>query len=252
MWLLLLNAGCGSLIVTQQSVDDLAGRRGFTWNTSEIDGFVIYVEPDSVAEDDLQAIESDALSARRRVLAYLEEPTYERTVSIFVVDTLDRMEALVGRRSNATGYHTSDAICLVWGETRRVGATHELLHVVAMNRWGVPERWINEGMAVDASGPWLGLDVDAVCKHLRSRDELPSLKDITQRFGRLPPLASYPAAGSFVRFLRETYGLDTVRIVWNGGRRSLTTATGTRLEALEAAWLERVDGADATGIEYEL
>ena len=245
-------SGCGSLIVTQKSVEALEGRRGFTWTTHEVDDFVIYVEAGSDASRETDAIAADARSARVTVLRYLQEPLFEPTVSLFVVDSRDRMQDLIGRRSQATAYYTSNAICYVWSNALKVGATHELLHIVAMNLWGVPERWINEGAAVDARGRWLGHDVHAVCKHLRAGGDLPSLPDITRRFEKLPGLASYPAAGSFVRYLRETYGLAAVRAVWDGGRRALPEATGVDLGTLESAWLDVVEQADARDIDYGL
>jgi hypothetical protein len=250
--LLLTPAGCGSLIVTQQSVKSLAGRRGFTWSTHPFDGFVLYVEPDSAAARDLDGVKADARRARQRVLTYLKEPMYEPTVSIFVVDTRERMKDLIGRRSNAMAYHTTNVLCLVWADTWRIGATHELLHVVAMNRWGVPERWVNEGMAVDAARLWRGHDLHALCKHLRAQGELPSLADVTRRYDRLPGLVAYPAAGSFVRFLRESHGLETLRQVWDGGRRVLPAATGMHMEAIETVWLAVVDAAEAEGIQYDI
>lgn len=245
-------SGCESLIVTQKSVESLEGRRGFTWATREVDDFVIYVEPGSAASRVIEAIAADARSARVNVLRYLQEPVFEPTVSIFVVDSRDRMRDLIGRRSNAIAYHTSNAICLVWSNSLQVGTVHELLHIVAMNLWGVPERWVNEGAAVDCRGRWLGHDVHAVCKHLHAGGNLPSLPDITRRFDKLPGLASYPAAGSFVRYLRETYGLEAVRAVWDGGRRALPEATGVDLGTLESAWLNVVEQADARDIDYSL
>lgn len=244
--------GCRSLIVTQRSVESLAGQRGFEWHTHNVDGFVVYFERGSAASRDLEAIGADAMYARRRVHDYVGGTAYEPTVSIFVVDTRARMKDLIGRSSNATAYYTSNALCLVWADTWRVGATHELFHVVAMNRWGVPHRWVNEGMAVDCAGPWRGLDPHAVCKLLRSRGELPSLSEFTRRFDRLPGLVAYPAAGSFVRYVRVTHGIEALRQVWQGGRTDLPAATGLRMDELEAAWLAMVDQADTEGIKYEV
>jgi hypothetical protein len=248
--LLCVPAGCGSLIVTQRSVDSLSGQRGFDWQTHAIDGYVVYYEAGSVASRDLDAIEADATAARETVLDYVGETAYEPVVSIFVVDTRDRMEDLIGRRSNATAYYTSNSICLIWADTWRVGVTHELFHVVAMNLWGDPERWINEGMAVDVAGPWLGHDPHAVCKVLRSRGELPSLADLSRRFNRMSSMISYPAAGSFARYVREHHGMGALREIWDGGRKAIPTATGSSLDDLEAAWLEVVEQADAEGIDY--
>jgi hypothetical protein len=211
---------------------------------------VVYFEPGSAASRDLEAIGADAIRARQRVHDYVGGTAYEPTVSIFVVDTRARMKDLIGRPSNATAYYTSNALCLVWADTWRVGATHELFHVVAMNQWGVPDRWLNEGMAVDCAGPWRGLDPHAVCKLLQSRGELPTLLELIRRFDRLPGLVAYPAAGSFVRYVRETHGLETLLRVWQGGQVDLPAATGLNMDAIEAAWLEIVDQADANGINY--
>ncbi len=245
-------SGCGSLIVTQRSVGSLKGHHGFTWETHELEDFVIYVEPGSAPSRDTGEIGAEVRRARQRVQAYLQEPAYEPTVSVFVVDTRERMKDLIGRPSNAIAFYRSNSLCLVWSDTLRGGATHELLHVVATNLWGVPERWVNEGMAVDAAGPWRGHDPHAVCKKLLTRDELPSLREITRRFNRLPALAAYPAAGSFVRYLRETHGLETVHEVWDGGRDALPAATGMDLAPLEAAWLDVVEQTDAEGLDYSL
>jgi hypothetical protein len=243
-------SGCGSLIVTQQSVESLADSSGFTWEMHEFDGWYLYVEAGSPAADNVETLSADAVSARQRVLAYLQEASYEPTVSIFVVSDRDRMKDLVGRRSNGTGYYTSNALCLVGTDGIRHGATHELLHVITMNLWGVPQRWVNEGAAVDATGPWQGYDVHAVCKTLQAEDALPSLRDLTHRFDKLPSLVKYPAAGSFVRYLRKNYGIDSVHRVWHDGRSALPDVTGMELAALEAAWLEVVEQSDATGVEY--
>jgi hypothetical protein len=148
---LLLVPGCGSLIVTQQSVESLATRRGFTWIEKPIDGFVIYVEPSSIAATEIEAVQANARRAR-----------------------------------------------------------------------------------------------ESVC----DRGELPSLVELTRRFDGQPTLVSYPAAGSLVRYLHETHGLQAVRQVWDGGRDALPSATGMDRDAIETAWLAVVDQADATGIEY--
>ena len=243
-------SGCGSLIVTQRSVESLANEGGFNWETRKTDSFVLYAESGSTAATDLNEIEAGARRSKERVLAYLQEPAFEPTVAVFLVENRDRMNDLIGRRPNATAFLSSNALCLVWSESLKVGATHELLHIVAMQLWGVPERWVNEGTAVDATGSWHGHDLHSVCKDLRADGYLPSLRDLTQHFGRVPDLVTYPAAGSFVSFLRETYGLGTVRQVWNDGRGALPEATGMDLDSLEAAWLAVVENA-AWDIEYK-
>ena len=244
-------AGCGSLIVTQRSAEDLRDRRGFEWATHESDAFVIHAEADAAPIVELPAIADAADESKRAVLATLELGAYEPRISVFLVGDRDRMEDLIGRRTNATAYHASNAVCIVWKRSGTEGLRHEMAHVIAMNEWGIPERWVNEGLAVDATGPWTGRDLDEVCRALRERGELPSLRDLTTGFERLPSAVSYPAVGSFVRFLRETHGIETVRAVWAGGRRSLPESTGRTVEELERDWLARVDRAPVGGAGYD-
>lgn len=246
-----LLASCGSLIVLQRSVDSLRSQSGFQWTRSEIDGFAIYAEPGSESASELEVIAEASVRARDRVLEYAGASAYAPLVSVFAVDSRDRMRDLIGRRTNATGFYSSNAICLVWPRTGRSGLTHELTHLVTMGLWGVPDRWVNEGVAVDATGPWHGHDTDAVCKVLRRNGRLPSLNELTRRFGSVPSAQSYPAVGSFIRFLREQYGKDALRRVWDEGRSALPDVTEVDIERLEALWLARVDAADAAGVEYD-
>jgi hypothetical protein len=64
-------SGCGSLIVTQRSVESLANEGGFNWETRKTDSFVLYAESGSTAATDLDEIEAGARRSKDRVLAYL-------------------------------------------------------------------------------------------------------------------------------------------------------------------------------------
>ena len=174
----------------------------------------------------IEAIELDAEASRRHVLEVIGADGYPDRVSIFVVGSRPRMAALIGWETNGTAFHETNTMCVVVTDRIPIRATHELLHVVATNLWGVPQRWINEGLAVYAAGTWHGHDLHALCRLLHRRGDLPGLADLTRRFKRLPDRASYPAVGSFVRYLAETYGDGAVKTVREGGARALPVATG--------------------------
>ena len=126
--LVLALPGCGSLIVTQQSVESLAERRGFAWEQHHLDGIVLYVEAGSAAGENVPQLGADVVAARDRVVTYLQAARYEPTVSIFVVESRDRMKDLIGRPTNAMAFYKSNAICLVWSDEVRVGATLIAIH----------------------------------------------------------------------------------------------------------------------------
>ncbi|MFG0276070.1 MAG: hypothetical protein ACF8QF_13545 [Phycisphaerales bacterium] len=239
-----LAPGCGPLIITQRSLDSLREHPRFEWTAADSNGCIIYSERGSESASALPEIAAKAAAARELILRGLELDTYDPTLSIFVIDTRERMRTLIGRETNGVGFHISNAVCLVWPRTGSSGLRHEIAHVVAMNAWGVPERWINEGLAVHLTGQWIGENIDATAAALHDRGELPSLDDLTRRFNSIPSEVGYPAAGSLVGFIEAQSGLDGVRAVWGGGRRSLGAVTGMSTEELEDAWLGRLHARD--------
>ncbi len=243
-------AGCGQIMLSQPSAESLAARGGFQWQTSHTAHFDIHVESGSPVALQIEPIELDAEASRRHVLDVLDADGYPSRISIFVVGSRPRMAALIGWETNGTAFHETNTMCIVVTDCIRIRATHELLHVVATNLWGVPQRWINEGLAVYAAGTWHGHDLHALCRFLNRRGDLPCLADLTGRFKRLRERESYPAVGSFVRYLAESYGMETVKTVWAGGGRALPVATGLSVAELEAQWIAFLADADDSGIEY--
>jgi hypothetical protein len=243
-------AGCGSLIVTQKSAEELRAAKDFAWVAESDRGVRVFAEAGTQSAKSLSTTADQAVQARGTVLSALQITAYDADISIFVVENRERMEKLIGRQTNATIFHEANVMCVVWSEhSDRV--QHEMVHIVAMNEWGVPQRWINEGLAVDVTGLWVGRNVDAVCKILQERGELPSLDELTRRFDGFKSAVSYPAAGSFVRFVRETYGLETVRRIWNDGWRSIPEHTGNEWNEIELMWQARIDNTHVDGVVYD-
>ena len=245
--------GCGPLILSHPTAAALASKSGFTWApTTTTEHFDSYAEVGSRAERDLPAFQIEAERTWGDVLEFIGEERYDERVSIFLVDSRQRMKDLIGLSINATGFYKTNVVCLVAGALPPATVGHELVHVIATNEWGTPDRWINEGFAVAFDGRILEYEIDDLAKYLLERGLLPSLDDLTRRFSRLPNRASYPAAGSFVKYMLDTYGLAAVRQVWKEGRRALPSATGVTSHDLEQHWLAAVREANATGITYEL
>ncbi len=249
--LLALINGCGSLIVTSRSVESLRETPGFSWTEARTDGFIIYADRGGVSADSVDRIAQQVVISKSQVLLYMSLQEYPPTVAVFAVDTRQRMQDLIGRRTNATGFFDSNVLCLVWPRSGGDGLTHELTHVVAMNVWGVPQRWINEGVAVDATGDWIGRDLHNISESLRKQGELPTLRKLIRQFDSVPSARSYPAVGSFVRFVRETYGIDAVRQIWDGGYRAIPEATGFSEMQVETQWLAMLHESDSDGLKYD-
>ena len=247
-----LLAGCrGSVGLSKTNPQSLVNEPGFDWaEPTTTEHFTIYAEVGSSGAAGMPVFRTDAENARTAVLQYLGQTRYDPRISVFQVETQDRMKALTGLSTNATSHYRTNLIVLVSGQLPPATVGHELVHVVAQNRWGVPNDWINEGLAVAYDGRVLQYPVHNLAKYLLDQGQLPSLEDLTKKFTSLPTRASYPAVGSFVSFLREQYGMAAVKQVYNEGAGGLKFATGVTADSLEQQWLERVRQADASGIEY--
>jgi hypothetical protein len=122
--------------------------------------------------------------------------------------------------------------------------THEMAHLFAahLDRWlpVCPLIGLHEGIAVAAE--WseesgrLGLTPHAASAAMDSLGLLPDLRRGLGAIGfwTQPGARAYTAAGSFVRFLIDTYGMARFRVAWRGGR--FEAAYGKPLEALLGEW----------------
>ncbi len=244
--------GCGLIQMHSPAAEDLALRRGFNWRIESTSHFTIYYEADAPAQKLLDPIKKDAEASLTHVLYLLNEHSYNEQLHLFVVSSRARMRKLVGRETNGAAFYDTGVLAFIVSENRRLGARHELLHVVAMNLWGVPEVWINEGLAVYADDHWHGHDLHALAHHLDGKDRLLSLDDLIERFRRHDDLITYPEAGSIVKYLYEEYGFEAVKVLWDQGGGAVEEATGRTLSELEAEWLTVVRATDASGIDYEI
>ena len=245
-----LMAGCGLIQVSQPDARDLVDRGTFDWHTDSTLHFVLYYEAESPAQQRLELIKQDAEASLGHILDLLHINAYNGPLHLFLVSSRTRIRELIGRETNGTAFYQTGVLVFIISETQMLSARHELLHVVAMNLWGVPEPWLNEGLAVYAGDHWHGYDLHALVHHLDETNRLFSLETLINRFRQQDEWVTYPVAGSFVKYLYEEYGVKAVQGIWKGGVSSVEVATGKTLSVLEAEWLSVVRATDATGIEY--
>jgi hypothetical protein len=71
--------------------------------------------------------------SQRIVLSAMNLQAFEPRISVFLVNSRDRVRELIGRRTSATAYLKSNALCVVLVLTRSAGLRHEMAHKVAMS-----------------------------------------------------------------------------------------------------------------------
>lgn len=127
------------------------------------------------------------------------------------------------------------AIFAVVNERGNGCSTHEVCHVMANNAWGKPERWLDEGLAT-CSDERTRRDVLRRSFELWQRHELPTLARLARDFLTYPESVSYPAAGSFVRFIHERHGTGKLKELWRGGLDAVPRIFHRSADELEREW----------------
>jgi hypothetical protein len=141
----------------------------------------------------------------------------------------------------------------VFGEKINASGSHELMHVMANNTWGMkPKPWLNEGFATYSDDRWHGYGLHDLSKFLLLERKLIPLEKLIDDFRGHNDMISYPQAGSFVKFLYETYGSEKVKQLWaKGSAKDLARILGHDVTSLEKAWHQKLIEADASRVQYK-
>lgn len=236
----------------QRSLNHLLNNKEFNWLTdSSSTQLIIYYQADTWTSSNLEGVRYNILNQIEAVKLFIGIKSYNATLHQFVVESRIVMKDLIGRQTNGTAFYKHNVLAGIGSDNvRSIYSTHEIFHVLAMNVWGVPEVWINEGMAVYSSKQWHGYDLYQLTKYLIDNDRYVALERLINKFRQVDDLESYPLIGSFARYLEETYGRETVIKIWQGKIRDIKVSTGKSINELEQDWLNKIRTVEYSGIDY--
>jgi hypothetical protein len=161
------------------------------------------------------------------------------------------MKLLIGRETNGLAIHQYNILTGIASESlNSIYSNHEFFHVIAMNLWGIPDLWLNEGMAVYADQSWHGHELHALANYLVNNNRQVPLARLMKDFRKIDDRIAYPLAGSFVKYLDDTYGRDSILKIWKSKTGKLKELTGKTITELESDWLAKVSTTAYTGITY--
>ena len=220
---------------------ELLARPGFAWQTVTTPIARIHTEQGSKVERMVPALADSIADARRVALRTLREPELdnEAKLELFLVDTRDDMQRLMGRPIGGFAQPGELTAAFVAGPGYRPFLRHELTHAYAAVRWGTLAAgvWLTEGLAALAQGACQGHEVDALAAGYLAQGAIPPLRALAERFREFPEVPSYLAAASAISFMERETNIDAIRGLWRG------TADGVREhplgkdgESREARW----------------
>jgi hypothetical protein len=242
----------GHLLFGQITFERLYENKNFNWLAdSAIHGLTIYYQSDSWTGKKLEIVRQRITNHLNSTKAFINIDSYEPTIHLFIVDSREEMKKLVGWETNGSAFYKYNTLTGIASERiNSIYSNHELFHVIAMNLWGIPDIWLNEGMAVYSDNKWHGHELYELTKYLVDNNRHVTLKRLIKDFRKVDDLISYPLIGSFVKFIDETYGRDIILEFWKTKTINFKRLTGKTINELELDWLTKVKTADYKEIKY--
>jgi len=163
--------------------------------------------------------------------------TFKGRAHIFLYRDMEQMKALTGAETFAfaTGERSIHQV-------RDFRGVHELAHLFALQFESHPDSFsdsfVVEGLATGLTEIESGAPLHAWCAVYARHGRLPALWDLRRTFPDGAPAGVHPyhVAGSFVRFLIETHGIDRVKR-WYVNALEAEAVFGRSFIGLEREWL---------------
>lgn len=165
--------------------------------------------------------------------------------TLWLYDDVPELQAITGNKM-VGGFSAGRDSHLPYGDDQT--RYHEMVHLVAacLPKSGEEARgmFLAEGLANALLEYVHGVHVHAVARFYRGRKELPPLQtflggDFYAWLQGHPGFNAYDVAGSFVRCLIDTHGIEAVKRYYTG--TPAKEALGADERAIEAAWLQAID-----------
>ena len=223
----------------QKRLEKLQNNSNFEWEVVNVEkGLTLYYEENSYAEKNIDELKVRVKQHLKSTMDFIGVEAYEKPIHYFILEDRERMKLLVGYATNGNANPKNNFITAIFSANlRSVYSNHELFHLLAMNLWGYPNTWINEGMAVYSDNIWNGKDLNELSKYFIENDKYIPIERIVKKLKKYDSGITYPLLGSFIKFIDETYGRETIKLIWSKGRRALKKELGKSLAEIEKEWL---------------
>lgn len=226
----------------------------------ETEHFVIYYTPSKDIEDDLALIAEDHEFRYAQVVAQLGVEPDHKLISFYFADR-DQKGRLHGSRDVEMAKPWRGEIYLDHRAFPHSSLRHEIAHAIAAEFgdpiWGIASRRVGgvpvmaspglvEGLAVavDWPGSYDRPNPHESVRVIQKLDKLPQLDTLfSLSFFSISAAQGYTTAGSFLRFLLDTYGAAKLRELYRSGG-DFEAAYGVGRDRLERAWRDMLAGLD--------
>jgi hypothetical protein len=218
------------------AIQEYLSHPGFIWQCQRSGHFEFCFDPKLKRDPNLIEVRKGAEQARTHILRLAGATKYKPVIHVFFLESRARMKELIGYDGEGRARPTQHVVFFVLSPVRP-DLTHELCHEIMSNLWGAAETWIEEGVATYAAEGGFHSDVQA---WLAAGTLLPLAQLVNPDWD--PSQGSqqftYSELAGFVEYLKNTYGLSSVRQIWRFGSQGIPGVFGKSLNELETDWHE--------------
>lgn len=242
---------CG-LVVLDGSItkNKLLTNSDFAWREDSSQHFKYYYEKGTWADRNIDSLKVIAERSFKICLQLIQRSGYTDTINYFIVESRERMDDLIYRRTNGMAFANANIVCVIASDSIKAIGAHEIFHIISIRSLGATQRWISEGFAVYSDNSWWKQDLHALASYFKNHGKIVPLKELTTKFGTFDEMISYPQAGSFIKYLYETYDFNDVHILWIKGLNVFCQLKNISVEELEKNWLSTIDRYSAVKVNY--
>ncbi|KAB2806788.1 gluzincin family metallopeptidase [Phaeocystidibacter luteus] len=203
-----------------------------TWNTQTIlvkDTANMHFEfpTDGWASQERDRFVEEVIQAKIENAKLIELDDYNEFIKVYFVSSRDEMKDRTGMGASGTANaftkqlhmaaytdeesDSSDAVT-------RPPIVHEMMHMVSCTSWGYPQgnlTWMNEGLATYAQGSCNGHSIEEIYRFMLEHGHLYDPQEfVGTYFYHLDEIIGYHQAAYYIQYIREEYGIDKLRELW--------------------------------------
>lgn len=230
------------------------------WLIKKSPHYIFHYFKNSLAKKDIDKIIKIKEGHYNKILSLLKTKNY-RKIKYYLYPTLKKKIELMGDnspgnviweefelRDNKVKTNRFEIHVLYDAKTKFIGE-HEDTHLLSLS-WGLSIYLFNEGLSQFMEGSLFGKDIDVLSKRLMKKNKLYSLKWLlnNKNWDKVKEKIVYPQAGSFVRYLINTYGLEKFKKVYK--KLSRNKKVQDNIKIIENTYLKSVKELEANWKKY--
>ncbi len=197
------------------------------WGVKKTPHYIFYFTSDSPAEKEIELIASRQESAYTKIHLLLNTDFISEPIRYYIYPSEELKKELMGDDGYAQAIWHDNSVHIVYTDSIKPLGEHEDTHLLTLS-WGVSFGLLQEGLAEYTSGcVWHGVDEDMIARDEYEKGSLPAVPalmshDAWVHYSENREQILYPLAGSFVRFLIQSYGLEVFKKIYKETNRQNT------------------------------